>query len=152
MIKGNNSAIASYLSALPAERYNAFCTLRNTILQNLPDGFEECIQYGMISYVVPHSLYPKGYHCKPETPLPFLSIANQKNFIAVYHMGIYADPKLLDWFATAYPNHSKQKLDIGKSCIRFKKIDAIPFQLIGELCKKMTPNDWILSYEHILNK
>jgi hypothetical protein len=102
--------------------------------------------------VVPHSLYPAGYHCNPEQPLPFISIASQKNFIALYHMGIYADKKLLEWFTKEYPKHSQTKLDMGKSCIRFKKPEQIPFQLIGELVSKMTPKDWIATYEKAFTK
>ena len=144
------TAIKDYLKELPAERVNAFTTLRDTILKNIPKGFEECMTYGMISYVVPHKTYPSGYHCDPTLPLGFLSIANQKNFIALYHMGIYSDPKLLSWFVAEYPKYSKAKLDMGKSCIRFKKPEDIPVKLIAELCKKMTPKEWIALYENML--
>jgi len=106
----------------------------------------------MLGWSVPHKLYPAGYHCKPEDPLPFLSIASQKNFIAVYHMGIYANPKLLKWFVSEFPKHSKSKLDMGKSCIRFKKMEDIPFKLIGELASKMTVKEWIDMYESAFNK
>jgi hypothetical protein len=116
-------------------------------LNNLPKGFEEQMSYGMLGYVVPHSIYPEGYHCNPKLPLPFMNIASQKNFIALYHMGIYAIPELLEWFTSEYPKHSSQKLDIGKSCIRFKKLDQIPFDLIAELAGKMTVEDWINCYE-----
>jgi len=143
------STVQEYLQNLPEERINAIESLRNIIKKNLPKGFEECISYGMIGYSVPHSLYPKGYHCDPKIALPFLSIASQKNFIAVYHMGIYADTNLLQWFTHEYPNHSKAKLDMGKSCIRFKKMDQIPFDLIGALAAKMTPQQWIELYEKI---
>lgn len=136
-----------YLNALPAERAEAFGQLRDTILSNLPKGFEECISYGMIGYVVPHRLYPAGYHCDPKLPLPFVSIASQKNFIALYHMGLYANPELLEWFVAEYPKHAKSKLDMGKSCIRFKKMEDIPFKLIGQLIKKMNVKDWISLYE-----
>lgn len=136
----------------PEERREAINKLRNTILENLPDGFEECINYGMISYVVPHSLYPAGYHCDPKLPLPFLSFASQKNFVALYHMGLYADPELLDWFVSEYQNVSKTKLDMGKSCIRFKKPEQIPFELIGKLVSKMSPENWISVYEKALKR
>ena len=136
-----------YLEQLPADRKEAMKILRNTILENLPEGFSETISYGMIGYVVPHSVYPSGYHCDPKQPLPFVSIASQKNFIALYHMGIYADPELLEWFKSEYPKQSKTKLDMGKSCIRFKKPDSIPFKLIGELITKMSPGKWISVYE-----
>lgn len=137
----------AYMEALPEDRKPAMEKLRATILENLPEGFTEEINYGMLGYVVPHSLYPAGYHCKPETPLPFLNIASQKNFIALYHMGIYANKELLDWFVAEFPKHNKYKLNMGKSCIRFKKPEAIPFELIAELIRKVTPQQWIAIYE-----
>ncbi|WP_375326162.1 DUF1801 domain-containing protein [Flagellimonas sp. GZD32] len=136
-----------YLEKLPEERKVAVSQLRETVKKHLPDGFEECINYKMLGYVVPHSIYPNGYHCNPKLPLPFIHIASQKNFVALYHMGIYANPELLDWFVKEYPKHVSNKLDMGKSCIRFKKMDQIPFALIGKLCEKMTPQDWIDLYE-----
>lgn len=132
-----------YLDKIPDDRKEPMRKLRDTIKSNLPDGFEETMSYNMIGYVVPHSIYPLGYHVNPELPLPFINIASQKNFIALYHMGIYADDKILKWFTEEFPKHSKYKLDMGKSCIRFKKPDAIPFNLIGELCKKISVEDWI---------
>ncbi len=136
-----------YIAELPLKRQDAMQKLRVTLTNNLPMGFEEIMQYGMISYVVPHTIYPKGYHCKPKDALPFLSIASQKNNISIYHMGIYAIPELLDWFVAEYPKHIKTKLDMGKSCMRFKKMETIPYALIGELASKMTPADWIKTYE-----
>ena len=140
-----------YIAQLPEDRKVVMEKLRRTILDNLPKGFKEVNSYGMIGYVVPHSLYPKGYHVKPELPLPFINIASQKNFIAVYHSGIYANPKLMDWFTSEYPKHCKLKLDMGKSCIRFKKPDQLPFELIGELAAKVGVDEWITTYETILN-
>ncbi|MBL4703560.1 MAG: DUF1801 domain-containing protein [Flavobacteriales bacterium] len=116
------------------------------------EGFSEELNYGMPGYVVPHSLYPAGYHCAPELPLPFASFASQKNFIGFYHMGLYADPELLEWFVSEYPKHCKRKLDMGKSCIRFKKMDDIPYKLLGELMAKITPQDWISKYESNIKK
>ena len=136
-----------YIQQIPDERKAVFSKLRRIILEHLPKGFQEGISYGMIGYVVPHSLYPSGYHCDPKLPLPFISIASQKNFIAFYHMGIYAQKKLLDWFVSEYPKHCKTKLDMGKSCVRFKKMEDIPYDLIAELCKQMTPEEWIALYE-----
>lgn len=136
-----------YIAELPEERKEAISKLRATILNNLPKGFEERMSYSMLGYVVPHTIYPAGYHCNTSLPLPFMNLASQKNFIAVYHSGIYADPKLLDWFKAEYPKHCKRKLDMGKSCIRFKKIDEIPYELIGELVTKMTVDEWIEMYE-----
>ena len=129
------------------KRRAAFEQLRETVVGNLPDGFEEAMSYGMIGYVVPHRLYPAGYHCDPKLPLPFVAIASQKNFIALYHMGIYAISELLDWFVAEYPKHSKAKLDMGKSCVRFKKVDDIPLALIGELMQKITMETWVEVYE-----
>ncbi len=144
-IKANS--ISEYLDNIPQERKAVMQELISTISKNLPNGFNEQLGYGMPAWVVPHTLYPDGYHCSPELPLPFISIASQKNFIALYHMGIYANPELLNWFVSEYPKHCSRKLDMGKSCIRFKKIEEIPFALIAELCAKMRPKDWIELYE-----
>jgi hypothetical protein len=141
-----------YIDQLPDDRKYVIGKLRKTILDNLPKGFLETMSYGMIAYVIPHLLYPDGYHCDPKQPLPFMSIASQKNFVAVYHMGVYADNKLLNWFTTEYPKHSAAKLDMGKSCIRFKKMEQIPFGLIGELTKKVNPKEWIKTYETIFKR
>lgn len=136
-----------YLKELPADRKEAVNKLRDTIVNNIPNGFKETISYGMLGYVVPHSLYPGGYYCDPSLPLPFINIASQKNFIALYHMGLYSNPVLLKWFTAEYPKHSAAKLDMGKSCIRFKKPEHIPYKLIAELAKKVTVKDWIATYE-----
>lgn len=136
-----------YVATLPEERLGPFKRLREIILKNLPAGFEETMAYGMIGYVVPHSIYPEGYHCDPKQALPFMSLASQKNYIAVYHSGIYADPNLYDWFTQAYARESAYKLDMGKSCIRFKRMDDIPYALIGELSRKLTVEDYIAMYE-----
>lgn len=141
-----------YINELPDDRKQAMEQLRQVIIKNLPEGFQEKMMYGMLGYVVPHSLYPNGYHCDPKLPLSLLSIASQKNFIAIYHMGIYGDPKLLEWFTSEYPKYSKTKLDMGKSCIRFKKPDQIPFELIGKLASKLTPQQWIEKYESLLKR
>jgi uncharacterized protein YdhG (YjbR/CyaY superfamily) len=148
----NATTPQEYLNQLPEERQEAMHKLRQTILNNLPKGFSETISYGMIGYVVPHELYPAGYHCDPKLPLPFLSIASQKNFIAFYHMGIYANPTLHDWFVSEYPKHVKTKLDMGKSCIRFKKPELIPFDLLAELIKRMSAQEWIALYEKNLKR
>ena len=144
--------VDEYISKLPEDRKAPVSKLRETVRSNIPSGFEECISYKMIGFVVPHSLYPSGYHCDTKLPLPFINIASQKNFIALYHSGIYADKNLLDWFVKEYPNHVKTKLDMGKSCIRFKKIENIPYELIAELCQKMTVQDWISLYEKSINR
>ena len=141
-----------YIDQLPDDRKQAIKKLRKVILDNLPDGFTESISYGMIGYVVPHSIYPGGYHCDPKQPVPFMSIASQKNYIALYHSGIYADTKIHDWFIKEFPKHSKTRLDMGKSCIRFKKIDEIPYELIAELTRKMSSKEWIEIYETTIKR
>ena len=146
------TSIEAYLEEIPEESKDAFTKLRETVQENIPNGFIEQMSYGMIGYVVPHSIYPVGYHCDPKLPLPFISIASQKNFIVLYHMGIYANPVLLNWFITKYPKHSSQKLDMGKSCIRFKKMDQIPFELIAALVQKMSVQEWITCYESLIKK
>lgn len=143
----NATSPEAYIADLPAERQPVMEQLRSTILKRLPGGFQETMSYGMIGYVVPHSLYEKGYHCNPELPLPFINIASQKNYVALYHMGIYADKKVLEWFRREYAKYVSTKLDMGKSCIRFRNMESIPYDLIGELCSKMTVEDWIGIYE-----
>lgn len=143
---------SEYINHVDEPRREAFSMLRDTVLENIPADFREEMSYGHIGYIVPHSLYPSGYHCDPKLPLPFVAIAAQKNFIALYHMGIYAVPELLEWFVTEFPKHSKSKLDMGKSCIRFKKATDIPFQLIGQLMKKMSVDEWIATYETNLKR
>ena len=146
------TTVAQYIAELPEERQKVISGLRNQIKKNLPKGFKECMGYGMIGYVVPHSMYPAGYHCNPKDPLPFMNLASQKNFVAVYSMGIYSDPKLLKWFTDAYAKAEVGKLDMGKSCIRLKKMDRIPYELFGQLASKVTPEQWIAYYEKAIRK
>lgn len=146
------SSPEEYISQVPEERQAALKQLRQVITDNLPEGFEEGIQYGMVGYYVPHSIYPDGYHCDSKIPLPFMSFASQKNSINLYHSGIYAKPDLYDWFVGEFPKYCNRKLDMGKSCIRFKKTNDIPYKLIAEICKKITVNDWISIYEKNLKK
>ena len=146
-MKAQGNTVEEILRQLPEDRIVPFNRLHEVIVKNLPEGFEPAMSYGGLGYVIPHKLYPAGYHCKPEEPLPFAGIASQKGSINLYHMGVYAQPDLYNWFVNEYPNHSKQKLDMGKSCIRFKKIHEIPLDLIGELITKMTVAQWIQLYE-----
>ena len=139
--------VENYIEQLPEDRKTAMQELRKIFSENLPEGFQECMSYGMIGYVVPHSIYPAGYHCDVKLPLPFLNLASQKSHIAVYHMGIYADSELLRWFQQEYSKQVKGKLDMGKSCIRFKKPELIPYNLFAELARKMSVQDWISIYE-----
>ncbi|MBX7153582.1 MAG: DUF1801 domain-containing protein [Candidatus Kapaibacterium sp.] len=145
-MKSDATTPDEYIETLPDDRKQAISKLRKVIKKNLPKGFKEVMGYGMIGYVIPHTLYPKGYHCDPKQPLPFINLASQKNHIAVYHMGLYAGAHL-EWFKTEWSNHSTKKLDMGKSCIKFKKPEDIPYDLIGELVSKITPQEWIEMYE-----
>ena len=146
------TTVEEYCSQCPANQVEAFLQLREIIKKNLPDGFEECMNYGMLGYVVPHSLYPAGYHCDPKLPLHFMGLAYQKNSINFYHMGIYADEQLLQRFQSEFPHFSKRKLDMGKSCIRFKWYDDIPYELIGQLVTKVTSSQRIALYEKSFKK
>ncbi len=141
-----------YIEQLPEDRKAPVSQIMQILKENLPEGFEEGMLYKMPAFFVPHSLYPDGYHCNPKDPLPFINVASQKNFVALYHMGLYAKKELYDWFVTEYPKHSKYKLDMGKSCIRFKKIEDIPYDLIKELSGRMTQEEWIEIYESAIKK
>lgn len=143
---------SDYIAELPKDRKKVMEQLRKTITDNLPEGFQEGMGYSMLGYAVPHSIYPKGYHCNPKDPLPFMGLASQKNFIAFYHMGVYADKNLYDWFVAEYAKRCKYKLDMGKSCVRFKKMDDIPYDLIAELVQKISVQDWIALYESAFKK
>lgn len=145
-------SVDDYISKIPEERQEIFKKLFDTIDDNLPKGFKQGVSYGMVGWDVPLETYPSGYHCTPGTQLPFMGLASQKNFIALYHMGIYSKPELLEWFVSEFPKHSKRKLDMGKSCVRFKKIDEIPLELIAELSQKMTVDEWIKCYEKNLKR
>ena len=147
MVQSRAQTPEAYLAELPEDRRAVMEQLRAAVLDNLPEGFEEVMSYGMLGYVVPHALYPDGYHCDPKLPLPFMNLAAQKNFYAVYHMGIYADPDLMAWFQDEYRDRVPTKLDMGKSCLRLRNPKHIPYELIGELAAKMTPQDWIERYE-----
>lgn len=151
-MQSSATSATDYIAEMPLERQAAFKKLRAAIKKNLSPGFKEAMGYGMLGYCVPHSKYPAGYHCNPKDPLPFMSIASQKNFIAVYHMGIYASPELLKWFTEAHAKASPKKLDMGKSCIRYKKPEDIPIDLIGELAGKMSADEWITLYEKNLKR
>jgi uncharacterized protein YdhG (YjbR/CyaY superfamily) len=144
--------VNDYIASLPDDRQIAIKKLRKILKDNLPKGFEECMSYGMIGYVVPHSIYPKGYHCDPKLPLPFINVGSKKNFISMHHMGLYGDINLLDWFVKKYAEEVPSKLDMGKGCVRFKKVENIPFELIGELAKKVTVDQYIKVIEKAISK
>ena len=141
------STVDEYLEQVPPERREAMSSLLEVVRANMPEGFEECLSYGMPSFAVPHSIYPAGYHCKPDEPVPFLSIGNQKNYIGFYRMALYTQPDLLEWFRESWAGLHIGKLDMGKSCVRLKKLDRIPYELLGELCTKIPVDEWIRVYE-----
>ena len=146
------TTVEEYCAHVPEVQKECVSRVRKIILDNLPDWFDECMNYGMIGYVIPHTLYPSGYHCDPKLPLPFMALAAQKNSINFYHMGIYSDAELLEWFVSERPKHTTMKLDMGKSCIRFKKYDQIPYDLIGELVQKIRVEEWVKVYEESLKR
>lgn len=151
------TSVEEYINSLAPDRKDAVEKLRAAFKNNLPAGFHECLNYGMIGFVVPHSIYPNGYHCDPKLPLPFIAIASQKAHISIHHMGMYmasagSNNPLYDWFLQEWPNYSSKKLDMGKACIRFKKPDDIPFELIEKLATKMSPEKWIEIYESVLKR
>ena len=148
----NKDTIKDYINSLAYDRKTIITQLINVIEQNIPKGFEKVMNYGMPSFVIPHSIYPDGYHCDATLPLPFIGVSNQKSSISLHHMGLYADPELLNWFKSEYPKHSNTKLDMGKSCIRFKNFNEIPYELIGILSYKMTVKNWIDIYEQNIKK
>ena len=148
----NKDSIKDYTNSLASDRKKTITQLINVIEQNIPKGFEKVMNYGMPSFVIPHSIYPNGYHCDTTLPLPFIGVSNQKSSISLHHMGLYANPELLNWFKSEYPKHSNTKLDMGKSCIRFKKFNEIPYELIGILSNKMTVKNWIDIYEQNIKK
>jgi len=135
--------VEEYLDQIPEDRKEVFKRLMTSIKDNLPDGFQETISYNTVAYVVPKTIYPQGYKANPKEPLPFIYLASQKNYISLYHMGIYADEDLREWFIKAYKDQLNKKPDMGKSCIRFKNMNQIPYDLIKELAGKITVNQWI---------
>lgn len=142
----------AYLESLPDERRPIISAIREALLKNLPEGFKEGMGYGMLCYSVPHSMYPAGYHCDPKQPLPFISLASQKNYISLYHMGMYDEGKLYEWFRAEWPKFSSKKLDMGKCCIRFKKPEDVPLALIAELATRITPQQWIEYYDSVTKR
>ena len=148
----NKDSIKDYTNSLTSDRKTTITQLISVIEQNIPKGFKKVMNYGMPSFVIPHTIYPNGYHCDTALPLPFIGVSNQKSSISLHHMGLYADPELLNWFKSEYPKHSNTKLDMGKSCIRFKKFNEIPYELIGILSNKMTVKNWIDIYEQNIKR
>jgi len=151
-MKSEATSVEEYISSLHPERQEVIEKLRDAVRQNLPEGFEESMSYGMIGYSVPLSIYPKGYQGKGKQPLPFIHIASQKNHVALYHMGLYTEKPLLEWFEEDYQNQTGSKPDIGKSCLRFKKMNKISYRLIAELSTKMTPREWAAKCDQMIRK
>lgn len=141
--------VEEYLASLPEDRRTAISAVRQVILENLPKGYEEGMQYGLIGYFVPHSLYPKGYHCDPKQPLNYAGLGSQKNHMALYLMCAYGDTEIDAWFRDAYAKSGK-KLDMGKACVRFKKLDDLPLDVVGKVIAMVPPEKYIARVESIL--
>jgi len=148
-MKSEATTVKAYLAELPPDRRKAIAAVRAVMLKNLPKGYEEGIQYGMIGYYVPHSVYPPGYHCDPKQPLPFAGLASQKNHMAIYLMCVYSDPKQEAWFRKAWAKTGK-KLDMGKSCVRFRKIEDVALEVIGEVIRRVPAKKFIACFESVL--
>lgn len=146
------ATVDEYIASLPEDRRSAISAIRKVVNKNLPKGFEERMSYGMMGWAVPLKTYPAGYHCDPKQPLPFMGLASQKQYISFYTMCLYSDEKELEWFKNEWAKHSSKKLDMGKSCIRFKKPEDIPLTLIGELASRITPKQWIDIYESTMKR
>ena len=143
--------VDEYLKSLPADRRTAISAVRKVILDNLPEGYEECMSYGMIGYVVPHRIYPAGYHCDPSLPLPLANLASQKNHMALYLMCCYGDKATDQWFRKAWAAAGK-KLDMGKSCVRFKKLEDVSIEVIGQLIARVPVKKYIARMEQVLGE
>ena len=148
-MQSNAKTVDEYLAALPEDRCKAISAIRDVILENLPEGYEEGMQYGMIGYFVPHSLFPQGYHCDPKQPLNYVALASQKNHMAIYLMGCYGDESTKDWFVKAWTGACK-KLDMGASCVRFKKLDDVPLSVVGEAVAKIPVRAYLDRYLSVL--
>lgn len=148
-MKSDAKTVEQYLDALPEDRREAIAAVRRVVLKNLPKGYEEGMQYGMIGYFVPHSLYPAGYHCDASQPVPFASIASQKNHMAIYMMCIYSDPAHLEWFVDAWKK-SGNRLDMGKGCVRFRKLENVPLDVVGQAIRRVPVKNFLEHYESTL--
>jgi hypothetical protein len=151
-MQSSAKTVDEYIGSLPDDRKAAMSAIRDVVNKNLPKGFKECMATGMINWVVAHETYPAGYHCDPKMPLGFMGLASQKQAISLYSMCLYGEATELDWFKEEWPKHTSRKLDMGKSCIRFKKMDEIPLELIGKLASRITPDQWIEIYEKALKR
>jgi hypothetical protein len=145
----NAATVEGYLKALPPDRRAAISAVRQVILANLPAGYEECMSYGMIGYVVPHSIYPAGYHCNPKLPLPLANLGSQKNHMALHLCNVYGDPAAEKWFRKAWLASGK-KLDMGKACVRFKKLEDVPLEVIGQVIARTPVKKYIAAIQTAL--
>lgn len=143
------TTVEQYLAELPEDRRHAISAVREVILKNLPKGYEEGMQYGMIAYYVPHSIYPKGYHCDPKQPLTYAALASQKNYMSIYLMCEYGHTDNREKFVEAYKASGK-KLDMGKSCVRFKKLDDLPLEVIGDAIGRVPVDTYVSMVESVL--
>jgi Domain of unknown function (DU1801) len=148
-MQSKGATVAKYLASLPADRRAALQAVRKVIQANLGKGFKEGMQYGMIGYCVPHSIYPAGYHCDPKQPLPFASLASQKNHISFSLMSVYLDSAEERWFKTAWQKTGK-KLDMGRACVRFKRLEDVPLEVVGEAFARTSAQGYIERYEAVL--
>lgn len=148
-MRSQAGTVDAYLKALPPDRREAIEAVRATILENLGEGYEEGMQYGMIGYYVPHRVYPDGYHCDPRQPVPFASVASQKNHMAVYLMCIYGMPEHQAWFREAWTKTGK-RLDMGKGCVRFRKLEDVPLEVLGEAIRRVPVEAFLEHYTKTL--
>ena len=149
-MKNTAKTVDEYVKGLPEDRREAISAVRKVILKNLPKGYHECMSYGMIGYVVPHSVYPKGYHCNPKLPLPFVNLGSQKNHMALHLMCIYLDAETNQWFRKAWEKTGR-KLDGGKGCIRFKRLEDVPLEVVGQLIARIPVADYIALTESVID-
>ena len=149
-MKSTARTVDEYVKSLPEDRRAAISAIRKVILDNLPKGYQECMSYGMIGYVVPHSIYPKGYQCNPKLPLPFVNLGSQKNHMALYLMCIYGDAKTDQWLRKAWEKTGR-KLDRGKGCIRFKRLEDVPLEVVGQLIARTPVADYITRIEAVFD-
>lgn len=141
-MKSDATTVEAYLETLPTDRRAAIEAVRKVILENLDEGYEEGMQYGMIGYYVPHRVYPAGYHCDPKQPLPFATLGSQKGYMSVYLMCVYGHGATRSWFVDAWKKAGK-KLDMGRSCVRFKKLEDLALDVIGEAIRRVPARKYI---------
>lgn len=145
------TTVTEYVRELPPDRRELLQAVREVILANLPKGYEECMQCGMIGYVVPHSLYPAGYPCDPKLPLPYAALASQRQHVSLHLMTVYGDAATAQWFRQAVKAAGK-RLDMGKCCVRFKRLADVPLDVIGQVIARVPPDKYIARFEAMLGR